>query len=609
MSRAWRAVRSLPRPAPHPSQPSLPTPRSRDCLNDAVLRRGVQAILYSRSTCRAGSALRSSPSPTLPPTSLLLTSPKVTYAPKTRLLFLVDAVAGARGVSLNEHEVRRSDGQPITELQLYPPPPPHPSPHHFCRQLPVESLALSDAAVRLIPRATPPTPSSLPCSCCSLLFPPPRLVWQTGPVRLCAACFLEVQERRHERIREGLGLNPVNELEDPLLPQSLMRKEKVKVREKEDERGSEPQGKGNERDPDTDSELKGKKGEKEIDLNGKEDGMEDGKEDPKTSHSRPKHGMGGKDSSRRDSARKELDRKRASDIPSALLERVQAVHHLERNECLEHSHALYYVLKTCYPAKFPGRKRGERKEKMEEKKEQEGKEEEKEEGKEGKEDREEGEADGEELMEEDEEEEDAQKPKRGKKEPPPSVRYVPPEVAEEGRRWLAQHGEEAKLKRQYKMEHEAGQGGFGSVFLAKDTVRRRQVAVKRVKHTTSKEVAVNEGEVGFLALSQHPNIVTFLDAHVRLGKKGSPSEAWYPPFTPPPLPHPLRIVLEFLHGGTLKRAASSHRFSDSHVAFLAQEVLAGLAYLHDRGWVHRDIKSANVMLDARGLVKLIDFGL
>lgn len=64
------------------------------------------------------------------------------------------------------------------------------------------------------------------------------------------------------------------------------------------------------------------------------------------------------------------------------------------------------------------------------------------------------------------------------------------------------------------------------------------------------------------------------------------------------------VVMEYLRGGTLNQAAKAHRFNDNHVAYVANSILTALDYLHDRKYAHRDLKSQNVMMDVRGIIKL-----
>jgi len=92
-----------------------------------------------------------------------------------------------------------------------------------------------------------------------------------------------------------------------------------------------------------------------------------------------------------------------------------------------------------------------------------------------------------------------------------------------------------------------------------------------------------------MGCTNHPNIVNFYEAFE------VDQEVW--------------IVTEFLEGGTLDLAIKVHRFNEQHIAYVAREVLKGVDYLHSQNYIHRDLKSANVMMSISGEIKIIDFGL
>uniref|UniRef100_A0A0D3BWE6 Protein kinase domain-containing protein n=1 Tax=Brassica oleracea var. oleracea TaxID=109376 RepID=A0A0D3BWE6_BRAOL len=98
-----------------------------------------------------------------------------------------------------------------------------------------------------------------------------------------------------------------------------------------------------------------------------------------------------------------------------------------------------------------------------------------------------------------------------------------------------------------------------------------------------------EREISLLSQLQHRNIVRYLGA----AKDGSN----------------LYIFLELVTQGSLLKLYRIYKLPDSVVSTYTRQILNGLKYLHREGIVHRDIKCANILVDANGSVKLTDFGL
>jgi serine/threonine protein kinase len=68
--------------------------------------------------------------------------------------------------------------------------------------------------------------------------------------------------------------------------------------------------------------------------------------------------------------------------------------------------------------------------------------------------------------------------------------------------------------------------------------------------------------------------------------------------------------MELMEGGTLDDAIESRsEFLEKHIAFVARSMMSALAFLHNMGIAHRDLKAPNVMMSTLGEVKLIDFGI
>ncbi len=153
----------------------------------------------------------------------------------------------------------------------------------------------------------------------------------------------------------------------------------------------------------------------------------------------------------------------------------------------------------------------------------------------------------------------------------------------------------SKLGR-YLIERVLGKGAMGVVYLARDPVIGRQVALKTLAVPSEVEEA-EEFRQRFLREAQaagilnHPGIVTVHDAGVDEESGLS------------------FIAMEFIEGKSLKEVMRSGRpFTYSEVAAVGGALAGALAYAHSKGVVHRDIKPANIIITSQGLVKITDFG-
>ncbi|KAL5984024.1 hypothetical protein ACLOJK_018126 [Asimina triloba] len=98
-----------------------------------------------------------------------------------------------------------------------------------------------------------------------------------------------------------------------------------------------------------------------------------------------------------------------------------------------------------------------------------------------------------------------------------------------------------------------------------------------------------EQEIALLSQFEHENIVQYLGTDKEEAK--------------------LYIFLELVTQGSLARLYEKYHLRDSQISAYTRQILGGLKYLHDRNVMHRDIKCANILVDASGSVKLADFGL
>jgi serine/threonine protein kinase len=144
----------------------------------------------------------------------------------------------------------------------------------------------------------------------------------------------------------------------------------------------------------------------------------------------------------------------------------------------------------------------------------------------------------------------------------------------------------------YEVVSRLGQGGMGSLYLAKDPKIGRLVAIKLVRQEFDSPDARQRfaREAQSAGTLRHQNIVTIFDVDEHDGL----------PF----------IAMEYIDGETLAEVVKRKALLPitKRIQWV-EDLCSGLAYAHRQGVIHRDIKPANLMVDTEGTLKILDFGL
>lgn len=153
-----------------------------------------------------------------------------------------------------------------------------------------------------------------------------------------------------------------------------------------------------------------------------------------------------------------------------------------------------------------------------------------------------------------------------------------------------------RLANRFLLQREIGSGGMARVFLGRDELLHRPVAVKILKaEYNESDIASRFRREGRTAARlSHSNIVQVYDAGE---DEIEGTRASY-------------IIMEYVSGGNLNELLSTREpLPDRELSKLGAEVCAGLTHAHERGVIHRDIKPHNILLDGYGAPKLTDFGI
>ncbi|XP_009777274.1 mitogen-activated protein kinase kinase kinase 3-like [Nicotiana sylvestris] len=151
------------------------------------------------------------------------------------------------------------------------------------------------------------------------------------------------------------------------------------------------------------------------------------------------------------------------------------------------------------------------------------------------------------------------------------------------------------LESKWKKGKLLGRGTFGHVYAGFNSDNGQMCAIKEVR-IVSNDIKSKERlkqltqEITLLSQFSHPNIVQYYGSELRGDK--------------------LSLYLEYVPGGSILKLVEEYGpFEEKIISSYTQKILSGLIFLHERNIAHRDIKGANILVNAKGEIKLADFGM
>jgi serine/threonine protein kinase len=148
------------------------------------------------------------------------------------------------------------------------------------------------------------------------------------------------------------------------------------------------------------------------------------------------------------------------------------------------------------------------------------------------------------------------------------------------------------VKERFKIIKKLGAGGMGEVFMAEDIKLKRKVAIKSIlsgghADTSSKIRFLREAQTA--SQLDHSNICTIYEIY-------EDEEKEY-------------IVMQFIDGITLDQIIGVKKLGIEKIIDISLQISSGMEEAHSNDIMHRDIKPGNIMIDKKGVVKILDFGL
>jgi serine/threonine protein kinase len=141
----------------------------------------------------------------------------------------------------------------------------------------------------------------------------------------------------------------------------------------------------------------------------------------------------------------------------------------------------------------------------------------------------------------------------------------------------------------YEYVKDIGSGGFGRVFLAREEITNRYVAIKQLKETDKVHQKGIVKELKVISKFNHPQIVTLYNYFFQDDQ--------------------LFLVMEYCGGGNLRSVVRDSNVTPSKVIQWIHDLALTLQLVHNKGIIHHDVKPDNILISDDGQIKLSDFGI
>ena len=143
----------------------------------------------------------------------------------------------------------------------------------------------------------------------------------------------------------------------------------------------------------------------------------------------------------------------------------------------------------------------------------------------------------------------------------------------------------------FAIEKKLGSGAFGTVYMGRHVTSKTCLAIKELAYHSKEDEAEVQKEIDVLKQCSHANIVSYY------GMTTKDNNLW--------------ILMEFCKLGSVRdliEMCDNKPMSEEQIITITRSALKGLTYLHAKGIIHRDIKTANILLDETAQSKIADFG-